>query len=142
MRPGPIPLLFALAVATASTAALADGPDDAKGLWLTAESDAVLRFEPCADKPSALCGRIAWDKDAGKPNDTCGVQIAQLERYADGAWRDGWVFDPRDGKKYRGALRVKSGDLFIRAFIGAEILGQTEQLKRVDKLPATPVCKP
>ena len=141
MRPRPIPTFLALALAAASMAAAADGPDDAKGLWLTAEGDAVLRFEPCADKPTALCGRIVWDKDAGKANDTCGVQIAQLERYADGAWRDGWVFDPRDGKKYKGALRIKSGDLFLRAFIGAEILGQTEQFKRVAQLPASPACK-
>lgn len=141
MRSRPFTVLLALALASTSMAAAADGPDDAKGLWLTAEKDAVLQFEPCSDKPAALCGRVVWDKDAGKANDTCGVQVAQLERYADGAWRDGWVFDPRDGKKYKGALRIKGGDLFIRAYIGAEILGQTEQLKRVAQLPSSPACK-
>ena len=121
--------------------AMAAGPDDAKGLWLTAEKDAVIEFKPCADRPSALCGRIVWDKDAGTPADTCGVLIAQLERYDNEAWRDGWVYDPRDKKKYKGVLRVKSGDLLIRAFVGVEVLGQTEQLKRVAALPDTPVCK-
>lgn len=121
--------------------AVAAGPDDAKGLWLTAEKDAVIEFKPCADRPSALCGRIVWDKDANTPADTCGVLIAQLERYADDAWRDGWVYDPRDKKKYKGVLRVKSGDLHIRAFVGVEVLGQTEQLKHVAALPDTPVCK-
>ncbi|MGJ3701224.1 DUF2147 domain-containing protein [Variovorax sp. AFSI2.2] len=122
--------------------ALAAGPDDAKGLWLAAEKDAVLEFKPCADTPTALCGHIVWDKDAGQPNDTCGVQIARLERYESEAWRDGWVYDPRDGKKYKGALRVKSGELHIRAFLGAEILGQTERLQRIAAPPETPVCKP
>jgi len=122
--------------------AFAAGPDDAKGLWLAAEKDAVLEFKPCTDTPTALCGRVVWDKDAGQPNDTCGVQIARLERYENEAWRDGWVHDPRDGKKYKGALRVKSGELHIRAFLGTEILGQTERLQRVADLPATPVCKP
>jgi uncharacterized protein (DUF2147 family) len=121
--------------------ATAAGPDDAKGLWLTAEKDAVIEFKPCADRQSALCGRIVWDKDAGTPADTCGVLIAQLERYDADAWRDGWVYDPRDKKKYKGIVRIKSGDLHIRAFVGVEVLGQTEQLKRVLALPDTPVCK-
>jgi uncharacterized protein (DUF2147 family) len=133
--------LYAAAALALVSAAHAASPDDAKGLWLTADKDAVLEFKPCADKSAALCGRIVWDKDAGKPQDTCGVQIAQLERYDNEAWRDGWVYDPRDGKKYKAALRVKAGDLYIRAYIGTELLGQTEQLKRVSELPAAPTCK-
>jgi len=131
--------LIALSLAAPSLAA---GPDEAQGLWLTADKGAVIEFKPCADRPGALCGRIVWDKDAGTPADTCGVQIAQLDRYDNEAWRDGWVYDPRDKKKYKGVLRVKSGDLFIRAFIGVEVLGQTEQLKRVAVLPSAPACKP
>ncbi|WAC71763.1 DUF2147 domain-containing protein [Roseateles sp. SL47] len=121
--------------------AWATTPDDAKGLWLSADGGAVIDFKPCPDKATALCGRIVWDKDAGKPTDTCGIQIAQLDKFENDAWRDGWVYDPRDKKKYKGALRIKNGDLYIRAFIGTEILGQTEQMRRVTELPATPVCK-
>jgi len=134
-------LSIAALALTVSGAAHAAGPDDAKGLWLTAEKDAVIEFKPCADKASALCGIIVWDKDAGTPADTCGVRIAQLDRYDNEAWREGWVYDPRDKKKYKGAVRVKGGDLHIRAFIGAEILGQTETLSRVQAMPAAPVCK-
>ena len=130
-------LLIGLAPAWAPAASL----EDAKGLWLTAEKDAVLEFKPCANKASALCGHIAWDKDAGNSSNNCGMQIAQLERYADDGWRDGWVYDPRDRKKYKGVIRVKGGELHIRAFVGAEILGQTEQMTRVTALPASPVCK-
>ena len=138
-------ILFALipvAFVSLSAPARAAGVDDAKGLWMTAQNDAVIEFKACADAPGALCGRIVWDKDAGTPADTCGVQIAQLQRYDNDAWRDGWIYDPRDKKKYKGVVRVKSGDLFIRAFIGVEVLGQTEQLKRVAAVPATPACKP
>lgn len=134
-------LSIAALALTVSAAAHAASPDDAKGLWLTAEKDAVIEFKPCADKASALCGIIVWDKDAGTPADTCGMRIAQLDRYDNEAWRDGWVYDPRDKKKYKGAVRVKGGDLHIRAFIGAEILGQTETLSRVQATPAAPVCK-
>jgi uncharacterized protein (DUF2147 family) len=128
----------ALSLAASARAA---GLDDAKGLWMTAQSDAVIEFKACADAPGALCGRIVWDKDAGTSADTCGVQIARLERYDNDAWRDGWVYDPRDKKKYKGVVRLKGADLYIRAFVGVEILGQTEQLKRVPSLPQTPVCK-
>lgn len=124
-----------------AVSAQADGPDDAKGLWMTAESDAVIRFAPCAEAPGALCGTIVWDKDAGTPADTCGVRIAQLARYDKDAWREGWVYDPRDDKKYKGVVRAQADELRIRAFVGVEILGQTEQLKRVATLPAAPVCK-
>jgi uncharacterized protein (DUF2147 family) len=134
--------LSAACLATCVGTAHAAGADDAKGLWLTAQKDAVIEFAPCAATPTALCGRIVWDKDAGTPADTCGVVIAQLERYDNGAWRDGWVYDPRDKKKYKGAVRVKGGELHIRAFVGVEVLGQTEQFTRVTALPATPACKP
>lgn len=134
----PLALLLTVLAAASSQATT---PEDAKGLWLSADGGAVIEFKPCADKASALCGRIVWDKDAGTPADTCGVQIAQLDKFENDAWRDGWVYDPRDRKKYKGALRIKNGDLFIRAYIGTEILGQTEQMRRVTAVPATPVCK-
>jgi len=136
----PIALMSAAALSLAASAQAAS-LDDAKGLWMTAQNDAVIEFKACIDAPDALCGRIVWDKDAGTPADTCGVQIARLERYDNDAWRDGWVYDPRDKKKYKGVVRLKGADLYIRAFVGVEILGQTEQLKRVPSLPQTPVCK-
>lgn len=134
--------LTALTALILTTLSAHAAPTDAAGLWLTAAKDAVIEFKPCADKAGALCGRIVWDKDAGTPKDTCGVTVARLERYDGEAWRDGWVFDPRDNKKYRGALRLKSGELHLRAFVGTEILGQTERFSRVTELPTSPVCKP
>ena len=134
--------LMSAAFLSSASSAQAAGAEDARGLWMTAQNDAVIEFKPCPDGAGALCGRIVWDKDAGTAADTCGVQIAQLQRYDNDAWRDGWVYDPRDKKKYKGVVRTKGGDLYIRAFVGVEILGQTEQLKRVPAVPATPACKP
>jgi uncharacterized protein (DUF2147 family) len=133
-----LPLLFAFSSAGLAQASV---PEEAKGLWLTAEKDAVIEFANCPDRAGSLCGRIVWDKDAGTPADTCGMQIAQLNRFEDEAWRDGWVYDPRDKKSYKAAIRVKGGTLNIRAYIGVEVLGETEQLTRTDALPASPVCK-
>ena len=134
-------ILTAALTLAGGTVAFAASPDDAKGQWLTAEKDGVIEFRPCDDKPAALCGRIVWDKDAGGPKDNCGMLIAQFARYEGDAWREGWVFDPRDNKKYKGVLRVKGGDLHLRAFVGSEVLGQTEQMTRADELPASPTCR-
>jgi uncharacterized protein (DUF2147 family) len=109
--------------------------DDAKGLWLTAEKDAVIEFDACPKRSESLCGRIVWAIDLGTPTDSCGMQIAQLNRYAKDAWRDGWVYDPRSQKNYKATIRVKGETLKIRAFIGAEILGETELLTRTHSLP-------
>jgi len=52
------------------------------------------------------------------------------------------VYDPRDKKTYKAIVRVKERDLAIRAYLGVEIVGETEHLARIDTLPASPVCKP
>jgi uncharacterized protein (DUF2147 family) len=135
-------ILPALALFGASQVHAANA-DDAKGLWITAQKDAVIEFKICPDRPGALCGQIVWDKDAGTPADTCGVRIAQLDKYNQDkeAWRDGWIYDPRDKKTYKGVIRVKDKTLNMRAYIGVEVLGETEELFHVDAMPATPVCK-
>lgn len=70
------------------------------------------------------------------------MKVARLERFASDAWRDGWAFDPRDGKKYKATVRIQEGALLLRAFVGVEVLGQTERLSRIAKLPEQPVCQP
>ncbi|GAC1037724.1 hypothetical protein thsps117_24810 [Pseudomonas sp. No.117] len=111
-----------------------------QGLWLSADQGAAVKVMPCPDNASALCGTIVWDKDAGNAHDTCGTRIFQMSRDDGGTWRDGWVFDPRDGKKYKGYVRRKGDDLNIRAYVGTEVLGKTEQLTPLSALPASPRC--
>jgi uncharacterized protein (DUF2147 family) len=132
--------LLACCAAAAAPARAQQAPappaEPVHGLWLAAQKDGVVEFKPCADEPAALCGTVVWDKDAGpgKPGD-CGVRIAKLRRKEDGVWRDGWVFDPRAKKNYKGALRLKGPVLNLRAYIGTELLGQTEEMTRVDAVP-------
>ncbi|MES2947109.1 MAG: DUF2147 domain-containing protein [Pseudomonadota bacterium] len=125
-----------LVVATLGANVLAGTAQDAHGLWLSGDKAAVIQFAPCADTSGALCGKIVWDKDANTPADACGMTIAKLMRYEDDAWRNGWVLDPRTNKHYKGALRVRADVLNLRAYIGTELLGETEQMTRVQTLPA------
>ncbi|NQE50153.1 hypothetical protein RB25_08470 [Herbaspirillum rubrisubalbicans] len=135
-------LLLAALSCTSGVLAHADEPADAKGLWATGSGDAVIKVDDCPDKTGALCAQIVWDKDAGQPTDTCNVRIAQLDHFEHGAWRDGWAYDPRSKKNYKATLRVKDGMLNIRAFVGVEMLGETESFTRVERIPPSPVCKP
>lgn len=133
-------LVTAVTCWMSSQAAHAASPHDAKGLWLSGDKGAVIEFKDCADTPGALCATVVWDKDAGTPLDTCGLLIAKLKKYDDEAWRDGWVHDPRTKKNYKAAVRVNKDTLSLRAFIGAEILGETEEMSRVASLPGA-ACK-
>lgn len=124
-----------LTLALALTQAHAGSPNDAKGYWQVADKSAVLEFKECVDAANALCAVIVWDKDAGTPQDTCGMQIAKLKKYEDNAWRDGWVHDPRTKKNYKATVRVNADTLALRAYIGTELLGETEQMNRVATVP-------
>ncbi|HEY0061102.1 MAG TPA: DUF2147 domain-containing protein [Telluria sp.] len=130
--------LICTLAASALTPAMAN-QDAAAGLWLSADKAAVIEFKTCADLPGALCGTIVWDKDAGTPEDACGVMIAKLKTYEDDAWRNGWVHDPRTKKNYKGIVRVKDATLMVRAYIGTELLGETEVMTRASAIP--PGCK-
>lgn len=110
--------------------------DSVPGLWLSADKAAVIEFKACLDPKDALCGTIVWDKDAGTPDDACGVMIAKLKTWQDDAWRNGWVHDPRTKKNYKGIVRTKNDTLLVRAYIGTELLGETEVMTRVAAIPA------
>lgn len=117
----------------------ATNAEQAKGLWLSADKAAVIEFAACSDLPSALCGKIVWDKEAGTANDDCGLLVAKLKDWNDEAWRNGWIFDPRSKKNYKGVIRIKDNVMHMRAFIGTELLGETEEMTRVTSIP--PGCK-
>jgi uncharacterized protein (DUF2147 family) len=131
MRRIAIPILALAALAPARAA-----QDPVTGLWLSADKAAVIEFKACAEPKDALCGIIVWDKDAGTPDDACGVMIAKLKTWQDDAWRNGWVHDPRTKKNYKGIVRAKNDILQVRAYIGTELLGETEVMTRAASIPA------
>ena len=133
MRRVAMTMLASTALALAPARAAGDG---VPGLWLSADKAAVIEFKACADASDALCGIIVWDKDAGTPDDACGVMIARLKTWQDDAWRNGWVHDPRTKKNYKGVVRTKGDTLLVRAYIGTELLGETEVMSKVESIPA------
>lgn len=142
---------FTIALLAAANA-LGSDSSSILGLWNTAEDDSKLEFFKCKDK---ICVRIAWLKEpnytdskdgppgtpkvdsnnpdpALKKQPMLGLQIMEgFTAAGDGRWEDGIIYNPENGKKYRGKLRLVAPDkLELRGFIGISIFGSNYMLTR------------
>ncbi len=133
---GPAFLFAALAAALPARAA----PEDAIGLWRTADRQAAIEITPC--DPS-LCGRLIWyvetrtgpdagldsnnpdERQRGRP--LCGIpMLGGFQREGEG-WADGWVYDPKSGDTYSGTITPEGRDrLRLHGYIGIPLFGRTE----------------
>lgn len=128
------------------------GSNDILGLWKTEEDESKLEFLKCGDK---ICVKIAWLKEpnytdsregpVGKPKVDCnnpdpllksrpmiGLQIMEgFTATGDDRWENGIIYDPDNGKTYRGKLRLVSPHrLELRGYIGFSLFGSTYVLTR------------
>jgi uncharacterized protein (DUF2147 family) len=97
-----------------------------------------------------MCGRILWlkvprnaqgelDKDKRNPNVAlrerrlCGLTILwNLQPDGSDGWKDGWFYNPDDGKTYRVMAQLKSNDEIVaRIYVGVPLFGKTKVLSRV-----------
>lgn len=105
---------------------------DITGNWATRGFGSVVRFGPCENAPSTLCGRIVW---LWEPNDAegeprldfrnpdrasrtrslIGIEIVSgLHQTSPGVWSDGSVYNPDDGRTYTGTIRLRGDALELR----------------------------
>jgi uncharacterized protein (DUF2147 family) len=81
------------------------------GEWWTPGFNARVRIEPCGD---AVCGRIVWlwdetPKDIADKNPLIGrVVIDSMSAAEPGRWRGGRLYNPEDGRDYKGSLHLQS----------------------------------
>jgi uncharacterized protein (DUF2147 family) len=132
-------VLFALP----RTAAWANTP---QGEWLM-DGRVVVQTFGCGAK---MCGRILWlkvprdpqgqlDQDKKNPNPAlrnrrlCGLTILwNLQPDGSDRWKDGWFYNPDDGKTYRVMAQLKSNDEIVaRIYVGVPLFGKTKVLIRV-----------
>ena len=96
-------------------------PRDAAGRLVHDKSspDAVLRQRP-------LYGQtIIW-----------GLQPAGPDR-----WRNGWLYNPDDGKTYRLSAQLSAADAMIaRIYLGIPLFGETWTMRRVPLLDSEGWC--
>ncbi|MEM8790618.1 MAG: DUF2147 domain-containing protein [Pseudomonadota bacterium] len=136
-----IPLLF---LASQPAFAIENMPH---GLWLTENTRAIVQIAPCDDR---TCGRIVWMENpvdgSGKPKldvhnkdailrdrPLCGLTLIGdlIPEPDDGAYF-GFVYNPRNGKKYTARVTALAEDkLEMRGFLGLVALGKSQIWTRV-----------
>lgn len=113
-------MILGLALAALLASAAADLPAQAAGLWRTpSDGGSLVRLEPCGGK---LCGSIVSSPrltanpaqqdvlnsdPARRGRRLKGLRILEVTPRADGHRADGWVYNPEDGRTYKGALRIE-----------------------------------
>ena len=117
-----------------------------QGVWLI-DGKAAVQIFACA---GLMCGRIVWlhvprnelgqlDRDKYNPNpalrqrELCGVTMLwNLHPDGPNRWKDGWFYNPDDGKTYRVSARLKSDDVIVaRIYVVVPLLGKNKTLVRV-----------
>lgn len=115
-------------------------------VWLMDGKVAVQIF----DCKGLLCGRILWlqtprdlqgvlNRDKHNPDPAlrqrglCGLTVLwNLQPDGANRWKDGWFYNPDDGKTYRVTAELTSDDLITaRIYALLPVLGQTKFLQRV-----------
>jgi uncharacterized protein (DUF2147 family) len=133
-------------LALAWTAAPAAGPGtDVQGDWWTPGFNARVRIEACGD--GTVCGRIAWlwdDKPEGIADKTplLGKRVIDQMRLTEpGRWMGGRLYNPEDGRDYKGSLHLRSDSTLVVSGCVLFVC-QTQVWRRADPVRCPPVAPP
>lgn len=114
------------------------------GEWWTPGFNARVRIEPCGD---AVCGRIVWlwdetPKGVADRKPLIGRMVIDRMQAAEaGLWRGGRLYNPEDGRDYKGSLHLQSPE---RLVVDGCVLFvcQTQVWRRADPGRSPPVAVP
>lgn len=102
-------MLAGFAAAATATSMPASG-QEVSGTWLRDSGASKVRFAKCGD---AICGTIAWLKDAEGPAKLGQKIFYDMKPSGTGKW-SGSAFNPEDGKTYSGTMTL-AGDTLTTA---------------------------
>lgn len=120
-----------------------------EGYWYTQGQESVVEI---VKKRGIYSGRIIWLKEPydedGEPwcdtenPDTIlqdqtitGLPILKEFRLRNNSLRDGTIYDPNSGKKYRCIITLSDDQLSVRGYVGVTLLGRTEKWTKCKELP-------
>jgi uncharacterized protein (DUF2147 family) len=135
------PVIAAALTIVASHPGNAQAPTPAvTGVWIDHTGQGAVEIHPCGQN---MCGRIAWlkeplDKKGGGPakdakgRPMCGLQIiGDLKPQANGAWENGWIYNPEEGQTFSAEIKLQSRDaLLVTGYLGMKWLGEDFVWKR------------
>jgi uncharacterized protein (DUF2147 family) len=112
------------------------------GEWWTPGFNSRVRIEACGD---AVCGRIVWlwdevPKGIADKNPLVGRKVIEsMVGPAAGPWTEGRLYNPEDGRHYKGSLSLRSPDqLVVNGCV--LFICQTQIWRRVDNTRCPPVA--
>lgn len=114
------------------------------GEWWTPGFNARVRIEPCGE---AVCGRIVWlwdeaPKGIADKSPLIGRVVIDGMRSVDGVrWAGGRLYNPEDGRDYKGGLWLRSaGQLVVDGCV--LFICQTQVWRKLDTTRSPPVALP
>jgi uncharacterized protein (DUF2147 family) len=130
---------------------LAQNTGEIAGTWIDHTGRGAVEIHPCGDR---LCGRIAWLKEPqvrgapakdAKGRPLCGLQIiGDLKPQRNGAWEDGWIYNPEEGQTFNVEITLQSRDtLKVTGYMGIKLLSEDFIWKRAsEKLASCNMARP
>src|SRR5688572_22754325 len=122
------------------------GADSILGVWKNSSGKGHIRIYKQDDK---YYGRIVWLKDGmdaeGNPkldkkntdpskrkNSLLGMVMLKDFNYDDGEWKGGRIYNPSDGKEYKGLMKLKDQKtLTVRGYMGISLIGKSDTWTRI-----------
>ena len=111
------------------------------GEWTNEKKDAKFQIFKQGDKyfGKILSGSGGETKDVKNPNTKLKTReiigLVMLNNFVfdgDATWKDGTIYDPREGKTYSCKITIKSkNQINVRGFMGIAMFGRTEVWTRI-----------
>lgn len=125
-----------------ATVAVANNPESILGEWYDEEKSAKIEIYK---KDGKFYGKIIWlienedHLDENNPNKDLrdrplmGLDLLKNFEYENGEWKNGSIYDPRNGKTYNSYLKLeKKNILQVRGFVGISLIGKTTYWEKVE----------
>jgi uncharacterized protein (DUF2147 family) len=123
-----------------------NNPDAILGIWENGSGKGYIQIYK---QNGRYYGKITWLKDAkdinGRPKTDrknqdpsrrekplIGLVMLRDFKYEDGEWTNGHIYNPSDGKEYKGYMKlIDKNTLEVRGYIGFSWIGKTDTWTRV-----------
>ncbi len=129
------------AMVTSTSSQNAKPFDTITGQWATQGYGAVVSLAPCAtnnntDEIDTLCGTLVWAWDSEEIDQSAiGELMLWGFSFDKGAWRNGRLKNPEDGRSYRGVIIQRNTDVLDLKGCTARIICQSQTWRRLESLP-------
>ena len=141
-------LLIAAAAGTAGAASR--GTPEELGIWFNHSGRGAVEIRPCGAAgrdANRLCGFIVWLKEPnnkkGEPltdgynpepskrrRPICGLPVLGALQRVDGAWDNGWVYDPEQGASFDAAIDASRDRLTLTGYKGVKFFSKSFTWRR------------